>query len=99
MPIFRDQAFPSFKALFPFSALPAKNSQYAIELLLTQPDLLESLRKAHLGNYGMVMGLLGCLEQGVKAKKLVDRVIDSCGYRASPSAGKCRTLMGSALSL
>ena len=60
------------------SALPAKSSQYTIELLLTQPELLESLRKAHMGNYGIILSLLGCLEQGVKAKKLVDRVIDSC---------------------
>ena len=60
------------------TALQAKSSQNAIELLLTQPDLLESLRKAHMGNYGIILSLLGTLEQGVKAKKLIDRVIDSC---------------------
>ena len=31
-----------------------------------------------MGNYGIIMSLLGTLEQGLKAKKLVDRVIDSC---------------------
>ncbi|KAI0783947.1 inositol hexakisphosphate-domain-containing protein [Irpex lacteus] len=53
-------------------------SQSAIELLLTQPDLLTSLRKAHMGNYGIILSLLGCIDQGLKSKKLVDRVIDSC---------------------
>ncbi|EPT01640.1 hypothetical protein FOMPIDRAFT_1119753 [Fomitopsis schrenkii] len=58
--------------------LETKNSQTAIELLLTQPALLESLRKAHMGNYGIILSLLGCLDHGLKSKKLVDRVIDSC---------------------
>jgi hypothetical protein len=59
------------------SGLPS-NSQSAIELLLTKPELLNNLRKAHMGNYGVVLSLLGCLEQGLKTKKLADRVIDSC---------------------
>ena len=58
--------------------LDTKGSQSAIELLLTQPSLLEALRKAHMGNYGIILSLLGCLEHGVKAKKLVDKVIDVC---------------------
>lgn len=58
--------------------METKNSQTAIELLLTQPTLLESLRKAHMGNYGIILSLLGCLDHGLKSKKLVDRVIDSC---------------------
>ena len=36
------------------------------------------MRKAHMGNYGIILGLLGCLEHGLKAKKLVDKVIDAC---------------------
>ena len=36
-----------------------------------------NLRKAHLGNYGVVLSLLGCLDRGLQAKKLVDRVIDA----------------------
>ena len=44
---------------------------------MTQPTLLENLRKAHLGNYGVVLSLLGCLDCGLQAKKLVDRVIDA----------------------
>ncbi|KAI0701909.1 inositol hexakisphosphate-domain-containing protein [Cerioporus squamosus] len=60
--------------------LDTKNSQSAIELLLTQPSLLDALRKAHMGNYGVILSLLGCLEHGVKAKKLVDKVIDVCDH-------------------
>ena len=31
-----------------------------------------------MGNYGIILSLLGCLDHGLKAKKLVDKVIDSC---------------------
>ncbi|KAF9453485.1 hypothetical protein P691DRAFT_780955 [Macrolepiota fuliginosa MF-IS2] len=58
-------------------SLKNTNSQSAIELLMSQPTLLESLRKAHLGNYGVVLSLLGCLDHGLRAKKLVDKVIDT----------------------
>lgn len=58
--------------------LDTKTSQTAIELLLTQPALLDNLRKAHMGNYGVILSLLGCLDHGLRAKKLVDRVIDNC---------------------
>ena len=44
---------------------------------MTQPTMLENLRKAHLGNYSVVLSLLGCLDRGLQAKKLVDRVIDA----------------------
>ncbi|KAJ7592850.1 inositol hexakisphosphate-domain-containing protein [Mycena floridula] len=60
--------------------LQDKNPQSAIGLLLTQPTLLENLRKAHMGNYGLILSLLGCLEHGLQAKKLVDRVIDSVDH-------------------
>ncbi|KAI0649419.1 inositol hexakisphosphate-domain-containing protein [Trametes meyenii] len=60
--------------------LHTKNSQSAIELLLTHSSLLEALRKAHMGNYGVILSLLGCLEHGLKAKKLVDKVIDVCDH-------------------
>ncbi|KAG2359074.1 inositol hexakisphosphate-domain-containing protein [Suillus spraguei] len=42
-----------------------------------QPTLLENLRKAHQGNYGVILSLLGCLDHGLQAKRLVDRVIDA----------------------
>jgi hypothetical protein len=44
---------------------------------MTQPTLLDNLRKAHMGNYGVILSLLGCLDNGLQAKKLVDRVIDA----------------------
>lgn len=53
-------------------------SHYVIDLLLTRSALLEDLRKAHMGQYGIILSLLGCLDDGLKAKKLVDKVIDSC---------------------
>jgi hypothetical protein len=31
-----------------------------------------------MGNYGIILSLLGCLDDGLQAKKLVDKVIDSC---------------------
>ena len=58
-------------------ALRDRNSQSAIGLLMAQPALLENLRKAHLGNYGVILSLLGCLDRGLQAKKLVDRIIDA----------------------
>ncbi|KAK0194057.1 inositol hexakisphosphate-domain-containing protein, partial [Armillaria mellea] len=60
--------------------LQDKNSQSAIELLITQPTLLENLRRAHTGNYGIILSLLGCLDQGLQAKKLVDRIIDAADH-------------------
>ncbi|KAF7336949.1 hypothetical protein MVEN_02131300 [Mycena venus] len=57
-----------------------RNSQSAIELLMTQPALLDNLRKAHMGNYGVILSLLGCLDHGLQAKRLVDRVIDATDH-------------------
>ncbi|KAL1753037.1 inositol hexakisphosphate-domain-containing protein [Schizophyllum commune] len=62
------------------NCLPNQNSQSAIELLMTQPTLLEDLRRAHMGNYGVILSLLGCLDFGLQAKKLVDRVIDATDH-------------------
>ncbi|KAG1726694.1 inositol hexakisphosphate-domain-containing protein [Suillus paluster] len=56
------------------------HSQSVIALLMAQPTLLENLRKAHQGNYGVILSLLGCLDHGLQAKKLVDRVIDACDH-------------------
>ncbi|KAF8150729.1 inositol hexakisphosphate-domain-containing protein [Crassisporium funariophilum] len=57
--------------------LQSNNTHSAIELLMTQPTLLENLRKAHLGNYSVILSLLGCLDHGLQAKRLVDRVVDA----------------------
>ncbi|KAJ6610725.1 inositol hexakisphosphate-domain-containing protein [Mycena sp. CBHHK59/15] len=61
-------------------SLQNRNSQSAIELLMTQPALLDNLRKAHMGNYGVILSLLGCLDHGLRAKRLVDRVIDATDH-------------------
>lgn len=53
---------------------------------MSQPTLLESLHKAHQGNYGIILSLLGCLDHGLRAKKLVDKVID-----ASASHNLCKS--------
>lgn len=50
---------------------------------MTQPTLLENMRKAHIGNYGVILSLLGCLDHGLQAKRLVDRVIDASAYISS----------------
>ncbi|KAF9648669.1 hypothetical protein BDM02DRAFT_3269263 [Thelephora ganbajun] len=55
-------------------------SNSAIEMLLTQPSLLNNLRKGYLGNYSSILSLLGCLDDGFEAKKLADRVIDACDH-------------------
>jgi hypothetical protein len=55
---------------------PKNNS--AVEMLLTQPGLLDNLRKGFLGNYSSILSLLGCLDDGFEAKRLADRVIDAC---------------------
>ncbi|KAJ7472784.1 inositol hexakisphosphate-domain-containing protein [Mycena latifolia] len=60
--------------------LQNRNSQSAIELLMAQPALLDNLRKAHMGSYGVILSLLGCLDHGLQAKRLVDRVIDATDH-------------------
>ncbi|KAF8917222.1 inositol hexakisphosphate-domain-containing protein [Mucidula mucida] len=60
--------------------LQDRNSESAIQLLMNQPTLLENLRRAHMGNYGIILSLLGCLDDGLQAKKLVDRVIDDSDH-------------------
>ena len=45
---------------------------------MAQPLLLDNLRKAHQGNYSVILSLLGCLDHGLQSKRLVDRVIDNC---------------------
>jgi len=53
-------------------------SSAAIEWLLAHPAQTDNLRKAAHGNYGIILSLLGCLENGLAVKRLVDKVIDSC---------------------
>jgi hypothetical protein len=62
------------------------DSSLAIELLLSHPSLMDNLRKASHGNYGIILSLLGCLDNGLAVKRLVDKVIDSCMYASTKSA-------------
>ncbi|KIR34499.1 hypothetical protein I352_02746 [Cryptococcus deuterogattii MMRL2647] len=58
--------------------LPSKHPSTAIDLLTTQPPLLDQLCRAHMGSYQIVLSLLSSLDQGKLMKQLVDAVIDSC---------------------
>lgn len=58
--------------------MSSKHPKSAIDLLATQPTLLEQLRKAHMGNYQVVLSLLSSLDHGRQMKRLVDQVIDTC---------------------
>ncbi|VDC06830.1 unnamed protein product [Peniophora sp. CBMAI 1063] len=60
--------------------LPASAPHHVIEILLSHPSLLDSLRRAHMGSYGIVLSLLGLLDDGQRAKKLVDKVIDNVDH-------------------
>ncbi|KAI0027879.1 inositol hexakisphosphate-domain-containing protein [Vararia minispora EC-137] len=60
--------------------LPASPSHHVIEILLSNPSTLDNLRKAHMGSYGIILSLLGLLDDGLKVKKLVDKVIDLCDH-------------------
>jgi hypothetical protein len=60
----------------------------AIDLLADQPNLLDSLRKAHMGNYQIVLSLLSSLDHGRELKRLVDHVIDICELNVGSEACK-----------
>lgn len=57
--------------------LPSRHTS-AIDLLASQPNLLEQMRKAHMGNYQIVLALISSLDGGRQIKRLVDEVIDCC---------------------
>ncbi|KAH7106320.1 inositol hexakisphosphate-domain-containing protein [Auriculariales sp. MPI-PUGE-AT-0066] len=59
-------------------SLSSNSPQNAIEILLTLPPLMDSLRKALLGNYGVVLSLIGCIDNGLETKRVVDEAVDLC---------------------
>lgn len=61
-------------------SLSSKDSKSAIELLLSQPALLDSLRSANMGDYGIIRQLAGLLDEGLENKAVVDAAIDSCAH-------------------
>ena len=58
--------------------LSNQTSASGIELLVSQPTLQHNLVKALNGNYQIILSLLGCIDNGLSVKKLVDRVINTC---------------------
>ncbi|KAH9824387.1 inositol hexakisphosphate-domain-containing protein [Melampsora americana] len=56
--------------------LPTANQHAVMQLLTTQPALLENLRKGIIGDYDIIMSLVSILDQGTTEKDLVDIVID-----------------------
>ncbi|PWY97867.1 hypothetical protein BCV70DRAFT_202357 [Testicularia cyperi] len=61
-------------------SLSTRDSQSTIEILLSNPALLESLRKANSGDYGVIRQLSGLLDEGLENKAIVDAAIDSCAH-------------------
>ncbi|EPQ26302.1 uncharacterized protein PFL1_06237 [Pseudozyma flocculosa PF-1] len=61
-------------------SLSTKDSQSTIEILLSQPALLEALRKANSGDYGVIRQLSGLLDEGLESKAVVDAAVDSCAH-------------------
>ncbi|KAN0063509.1 hypothetical protein ACQY0O_003956 [Thecaphora frezii] len=61
-------------------SLSTKDSQTTIAILLSQPTLLEALRKANSGDYGVIRQLSGLLDEGLESKAVVDVAIDSCAH-------------------
>lgn len=59
-------------------SLSTRDSQSTIEILLSQPSLLEALRKANQGDYGVIRQLAGLLDEGLENKAVVDVAIDCC---------------------
>ncbi|PWN31661.1 uncharacterized protein FA14DRAFT_127972 [Meira miltonrushii] len=55
-------------------------SQAAIDVLLDQPMLLNALKNAKEGNYGVIGQLIGLLDHGDDNKKAVDLAIDACSH-------------------
>ncbi|CAH7666719.1 inositol hexakisphosphate-domain-containing protein [Phakopsora pachyrhizi] len=58
--------------------LPTANQHTVMELLTSQPTLLENLRKGASGEFDIIMSLVSILDRGNKEKDLVDMVIDHC---------------------
>ena len=58
--------------------VPPSNQHSALNILLSQPQMLENLRRAVEGDYDMILNLLSCLDSGSANKDLVDGAIDQC---------------------
>lgn len=61
-------------------AFSREASQSLTELFLLQPILMDNLRAASAGDYGVVRQLAGLLDEGLENKALVDTAIDACAH-------------------
>ncbi|KAH9467317.1 hypothetical protein MJO28_000112 [Puccinia striiformis f. sp. tritici] len=59
-------------------SLPTASQHSVMELLTTQPNLLENLRKGISGEFDIVLSLVSILDRGNLEKDLVDMVVDHC---------------------
>ncbi|WFD36790.1 hypothetical protein MCUN1_003679 [Malassezia cuniculi] len=58
--------------------LSTANTQGAIASLLARPELMDTLRHANSGDYGVIRQLCGLLDNGLERKVVVDKAIDAC---------------------
>lgn len=59
-------------------SLPTASQHAVMDLLTTQPNLLENLRKGIGGEFDIVLSLVSILDHGSLEKDLVDVVVDHC---------------------
>ncbi|KNF00354.1 hypothetical protein PSTG_06525 [Puccinia striiformis f. sp. tritici PST-78] len=59
-------------------SLPTASQHSVMELLTTQPNLLENLRRGISGEFDIVLSLVSILDRGNLEKDLVDMVVDHC---------------------
>lgn len=81
-------------------SLSSGDTQGAIAALLGRPELLETLRQANCGDYGVIRQLCGLLDDGPQAKTVVDLAIDACAHvvnlRESVLSERLRYALGGA---
>lgn len=56
---------------------PKTSPLSAIQILVSQPSLQTNLQNALRGNYGVILSLLGIIDNGNQIKRLVDSIINS----------------------
>lgn len=64
------------------TALELKSSVALVDVVTSQPVLLDQLQAALDGRYDLVLSLLPSLESGQSSKQLVDAIVDSCARSA-----------------
>ena len=60
------------------TALELRSTSALVDVVTSQPALLEQLQSALDGRYEHVLALVSCLDTGQSAKKLVDAIVDDC---------------------